>query len=74
MLGEDEDWRQELWTDMEPEDGRLHVYGVGDDGVTAFTHFGIEHLQEIIADQRAAGLAPPSPDRRIDYIAVLAGC
>ena len=46
---------------MEPEDGRLHVYGVGEDGVTAFTRFGIENLQEIIADQRDAGLAPPKP-------------
>jgi len=61
MLGEDEDWLQELSIDMEPEDGRLHVYGVGDDGVTAFTRFGIEYLQDIIADQRAAGRAPPKP-------------
>ncbi|MGK9233508.1 hypothetical protein KXS07_24970 [Inquilinus limosus] len=61
MLGEDEDWLQELSIDMEPEDGRLHVYGVGEDGVTAFTRFGIEYLQEIIADQRAAGRAPPKP-------------
>ena len=45
MLGEDEDWLQELPTDMEPEGGRLHVYGVGEDGVTAFTRFGIEYLQ-----------------------------
>jgi hypothetical protein len=46
---------------MEPDDGRLHVYGVGEDGVTAFTRFGIEYLQEIIADQRVAGRAPPKP-------------
>ena len=58
MLGEDEDWLQELSIDMEPEDGRLHVYGVGEDGVTAFTRDGIENLQQIIADQRAAGHAP----------------
>ena len=61
MLGEDEDWLQELSIDMEPEDGCLHVYGVGEDGGTAFTRFGIENLQEIIADQRDAGLAPPKP-------------
>ena len=59
MLGEDEDWLQDLSIDMEPEDGRLHVYGVGEDGVTAFTRDGIENLQQIIADQRAAGHAPP---------------
>ena len=61
MLGEDEDWLFELSINMFPEDGCLHVYGVGEDGVTAFTRFGIEYLQEIIADQRAAGRAPPKP-------------
>ena len=59
MLGEDEDWLYELSIDMFPEDGCLHVYGVGEDGVTAFTDDGIECLKQIIADQRAAGKAPP---------------
>ena len=59
MLGEDEDWLHEISIDMEPEDGRLHVYGVGEDGVTAFTRDGIENLQQINADPRAAGHAPP---------------
>ncbi len=36
MLGEDEDWLHDLSIDMFPEDGCLHVYGVGEDGVTAF--------------------------------------
>jgi hypothetical protein len=31
-LGEDEDWLHELSIDMFPEDGCLHVYGVGEDG------------------------------------------
>jgi hypothetical protein len=38
------------------EDGCLRVYGVGEDGVLAFTEYGIECL---IADKRAAGGAPP---------------
>ena len=59
LLGEDEDWLYELSIDMFPEDGCLRVYGVGEDGVTAFTRYGIECLQQIIADQRAAGRAPP---------------
>ena len=59
MLGEDEDWLWELSIDMFPEDGCLRVYGVGEDGVTAFTGCGIECLKQIIADQRAAGRAPP---------------
>jgi hypothetical protein len=59
MLGEDEDWLYELSIDMFPEDGRLRVYSVGKDGVPAFTDFGIDCLKQIIADERAAGRAPP---------------
>ena len=59
MLGEDEDWLHELSIDMFPEDGCLCVYGVGEHGVTAFTQYGIECLQQIIADERAARRAPP---------------
>jgi hypothetical protein len=54
-LGEDEDWLFELSTDMFPEDGCLWVYGVGEDGVPAFTKDGIENLRQIIADERSAG-------------------
>ena len=59
LLGEDEDWLFELSIDMFPEDGCLCVYGVGEHGVTAFTQYGIECLQQIIADERAARRAPP---------------
>lgn len=59
MLGADEDWLHDLSIDMFPEDGCLWVYGVGEGGVTAFTEYGIECLRQIIADQRAAGNAPP---------------
>ena len=59
ILGEDEDWLHDLSVDMFPEDGCLRGYGVGEDGVTAFTEYGIECLRQIIADQRAAGNAPP---------------
>jgi len=58
MLDEDEDWLHELSIDMFPEDGCLRVYGIGEDGVTAFTEYGIECLKQIIADERAAGKAP----------------
>jgi hypothetical protein len=44
---------------MFPEDGRLWVYGVGEDGGPAFTEDGIENLRQIIADERAAGREPP---------------
>jgi len=33
---------------MEIEDGVIWVYGVGEDGVLAFTDFGIESLIELI--------------------------
>jgi IS66 C-terminal element len=46
--------------DMFPEDDRLGVYGVGEDGVTAFTEDGIENLRQIIIDERTDGRAPPS--------------
>ena len=58
LLGEDEDWLYELSISMFPEDGCLHVYGIGEDGVTAFTEYGIECLKQFIDDERAAGKAP----------------
>jgi hypothetical protein len=48
----------ELSIIMFPEHGRLHVYGAGEDGVTAFTEYGIECLKQLIDDARAAGKAP----------------
>ncbi len=59
LLGEDEDWLFDLSIGMEPEDGSLWVYGVGEDGVPAFTRDGIDNLRQIIADERAEGKAPP---------------
>ncbi|MDA9405753.1 hypothetical protein [Bradyrhizobium sp. CCBAU 45384] len=45
-LGEDEDWL--FANEMEIEDGVIWVYGVGEDGVQAFTDFGIDNLIELI--------------------------
>ncbi len=59
LLCEDEEWLFDLSIDMFPEDGCLHVYGVGEDGVTAFTRDGIDNLKQIIEDEREAGKAPP---------------
>mgnify|MGYP001184983604 CR=1 FL=1 len=36
---------------MDPEDGVIWVYGIGDDQVMAFTDFGIENLIELIRTQ-----------------------
>jgi len=45
---------------MEPEDGSLWVYGVGEDGMPAFTRDGIDNLREIITEERATGNSPPA--------------
>ena len=47
-LGEDEDWLRDVANEMEIEDGVIWVYGVGEDGVQAFTDFGIENLIELV--------------------------
>ena len=47
-LGEDEDWLRGVANEMEIEDGVIWVYGVGEDGVLAFTDFGIENLVELV--------------------------
>lgn len=51
-LGEDEDWLFELSGEMEPEDGLIWVYGVGEDGIPAFSDDGIESLQNLIEVHR----------------------
>ena len=48
QLGEDEDWLRDVASGMEIEDGVIWVYGVGEDGVLAFTDSGIESLIELI--------------------------
>ncbi|MGP0095194.1 MAG: hypothetical protein ACLPKB_35365 [Xanthobacteraceae bacterium] len=47
-LGESEDWLHDVANEMEIEDGVIWVYGVGEDGVMAFTDFGIENLVDLI--------------------------
>lgn len=47
-LGETVERIFDLAIDMETEDGVIWVYGLGDDGVIAFTPFGIENLKERI--------------------------
>ena len=47
-LGEDEDWLSDVASEMEIEDGVIWVYGIGEDGVLAFTDFGIENLRDLV--------------------------
>ena len=37
---------------MEPEDGLIWVHGLDDDGVVAFTEFGVESLVELLQIHR----------------------
>jgi hypothetical protein len=47
-LGEDEGWLRDVASEMEVEDGVIWVDGVEEDGVKAFTNFGIENLIELV--------------------------
>ena len=47
-LGQNENWLSDIANEMDIEDGVIWVYGVGDDGVMAFTDFGIENLINLI--------------------------
>ena len=53
MLAEDEDWLWDVAIEMDQEDGLIWVYGPGDDGVMAFTDFGIETLVDLIEIHKA---------------------
>ena len=48
QLGESVEWLYKVANEMDTEDGVIWVYGLGDDGVMAFTDFGIENLVELI--------------------------
>lgn len=50
MLGIDEERLHEISLGLDPEDGRLWVYGPGEDATLAFTREGVELLEQIIAD------------------------
>jgi hypothetical protein len=52
-LSEDEDWLSDVAYGMDAEDGLIWVFGLGDDGIMAFTDFGIENLMELIRVHKA---------------------
>ena len=51
MLGVDEERLDDIALGLEPEDGRLWVYGPGEEATLAFTRAGVERLEQLIADQ-----------------------
>ena len=52
MLGEDVDELEEIALEMEPEDGRITVWGTGDQSTTAFTRNGVEYLQQLLEERK----------------------
>jgi hypothetical protein len=48
QLGESVDFLHDVADEMEPEDGVIWVYGLGDLEILAFTDFGVENLIELI--------------------------
>ena len=64
MLGEDEDWLHDISIELEPEDGIISVYGLGEEYTPAFTDFGIDNLRQVIENHRwaAAGYPAKSSD------------
>jgi hypothetical protein len=48
QLGVEEDLLHELLIGLEPEDGLIRIYGMGDDGILAFTDEGIDELKNLL--------------------------
>lgn len=57
-LGESVDWLHDVADEMDTEDGVIWVYGDTDDGVMAFTDFGIETLTDLIEMHRQDSALP----------------
>ena len=51
-LGVDEDLLHDLSVGLEPEDGVIRVYGLGEDSIMAFTGEGIDELKTLLEMHR----------------------
>jgi hypothetical protein len=51
-LGVDEDLLHDLSVGLEPEDGVIRVYGLGEDSIMAFTDEGIDELKNLLEMHR----------------------
>jgi len=64
-LGEDEDWLSDIANEMDQKDGLIWVYGVGDDGIMAFSDDGIDCLRDLITlHKENPHLLRRTPDQR----------
>ena len=74
MLGEDEEWLDEISIVLDPEDGRLGVLGLGEESTTAFTRFGIETSLSSCRSTKPIPVYLRALNRTNDHAAVLTGC
>jgi hypothetical protein len=51
-LGVDEDLLHDISVGLEPEDGVIRVYGLGEDSVLAFTDEGVDELKNLLEMHR----------------------
>lgn len=51
-FGVDEDLLHDLSVGLEPEDGVIRVYGLGEDSIMAFTDEGIDELKNLLEMHR----------------------
>jgi len=51
-LGVDEDLLHDLSIGLEPEDGVIRVFGLGEDSIMAFTDEGIDELKNLLEMHR----------------------
>jgi hypothetical protein len=52
QLGVDEDLLHEMSVGLEPEDGVIWVYGIGEDAIMAFTNEGVDELKNLLEMHR----------------------
>ena len=52
QLGVDEDLLHEISVGLEPEDGVIWVYGIGEDAIMAFTNEGVDELKNLLEMHR----------------------
>jgi hypothetical protein len=52
VLGETEEWLEELAYQLNPEDGRLWIYDTDDRAMLGFTECGMECLKEFSLNQK----------------------
>jgi len=48
-----EDWLEDISIEMDPEDGRILVWGTGEESITGFTNLDVENLAQTVEIYKA---------------------